>query len=98
MYLKIHNIRGQRIVAVCDIEIVGKILEEGELIIDLIKHQDFYKGEKSDKIQVQKALVNFSSANLIGSKAVDAAISSGIVEKDDVKYINGYPYIQIYKI
>lgn len=98
MYLKIHETDKGKIVAACDKELIGKILEEGDLHMDLKTHKDFYVGELVDKAAIKEALANFSSANLVGKKVVGVAVEEGVITPEYIKYINDVPYIQIYKI
>jgi len=98
MYLKIHEGEGKRVIAVCDKDLIGKVLEDGKKFMDLDRYRDFYVGEHADEESVGAALGDFSSANLVGEKAITVAVSKGIVNKDDVMYIKETPYIQIYNI
>lgn len=98
MYLKIHEGPRGRVVAVCDKELIGKVLEDENTCMDLKKHRSFYVGERVGKDEIESALETFSSANIVGQKSVGVALSLGLVGKDDVMYINDTPYIQIYKI
>jgi hypothetical protein len=96
--MKIHEQGKNRIVAVCDKELIGKVLEKGDIHLDLEKHRGFYVGEGAEKDEVEKALSEFSSANIVGKKAVGIAVSMGLVQEGDIIYINETPHIQIYKI
>lgn len=98
MYLKVHESGRQRIVAVCDEELVGKVLAEGAACLDLDRYRNFYVGVKAGVKEVRAALESFTSANLVGRKAVDVALAAGLARPDGVMYINGIPYIQIYRI
>jgi len=98
MYLKIHETGAGRIVAVCDKELIGRVLEGGNAVMDLDRYRGFYVGDEAGEKEVRDALGKFSSANLVGKNAVKVAISMGAAEKDDVMYINKTPYIQIYKL
>jgi uncharacterized protein len=98
MYLRIHENGGQRVVAVCDEELIGKALSDGKTYLDLEAHRGFYVGEKADAAGVKKALASFTSANLVGKNAVKVALGMDLASNDDVMYINRIPYIQIYKI
>ncbi len=98
VYLRIHESGGQRVVAVCDEELIGRALTDGKAYLDLDMHRGFYVGEKTDAANVKKALASFTSANLVGKNAVKVALGMGLVAADDVMYINRIPYIQIYKI
>ncbi len=98
MYLKIHESPRGKVVAVCDKELIGKILEDENTAMDLKNYSGFYVGEHVGKDDVEKALEKFSSANIVGKKSVGVALSAGVVSKEDIMYINETPYIQIYKI
>jgi len=98
MYLKIHNNEMGRIIAVCDKELVGKILTNDKIRMDLDKYKAFYMGEHATEPDVKDALKQFQSANLVGKKAVNVALSAGIIEKEDIMHVNDVPYVQIYKI
>src|SRR4030095_2520873 len=98
MYLKIHQNQGTKIVAVCDEDLIGKVLESKDIRMDLDKYRSFYIGEKADAEAVKSALKSFSSANMVGKECVGIAVAIGLVGKDDVMYIKKTPYIQIYRL
>ncbi|MBU0527189.1 MAG: DUF424 family protein [Candidatus Micrarchaeota archaeon] len=98
MYLKIHENANGKVIAICDRELIGKVLEEGDKYLDLETHKRFYVGEQTDENGVRKILGDFQSANLVGTKAVGVALELGMINEEDVMYIKETPYIQIYKI
>lgn len=98
MYLKIHESNGQKIVAACDKELIGKILEEGKYFIDLKSHSSFYKGKICTEKELENALDDFTSANLIGKKVVGVALSKKLVSEEDITLIKSFPFIHIYAI
>jgi hypothetical protein len=98
MYLKVHQNPKGSIVAACDEELVGKILEDKKHYMDIDKYRGFYVGEKAGEKELEKALSRFSSANLVGKGPVDIAIKMGLAQKEDIMYIKRTPYIQIYRI
>lgn len=99
MYLKIHETKDGNIVAACDKELIGTIIEgKNGVCIDLDKYRNFYIGEIVGEEEIIKALKNFSSANLIGEKVVAIAVKEGLIRKNAIRYINTIPYIQIYQI
>jgi uncharacterized protein len=91
-----ENARG-RVVAVCDSSLIGKILEEGDAVLDLKAHAAFY-GKRAQKQEILEALKNFTSLNIVGSDSVALAIGAGIVEESEVLEIAGVPHAQVYKI
>jgi hypothetical protein len=98
MYLKIHEGGGQRIVAACDEELIGRALSDGKRYLDLDAHRGFYIGDKVDSAGLKKALGSFTSANLVGKTAVTVALDLGLMAAGDIMYIKRVPYIQIYRI
>ena len=98
MYFKIHERSGQRILAACDKELIGKILEEKGAILDLEKHASFYKGSPCTEAELLAEIPRATSVNLVGEKAVSAGLKSGLFKREEVKYINGIPHIQLCRI
>jgi len=98
MYLKIHENPSGKIVAVCDKELIGQVLEDETRYLDLDKYRNFYMGEHVEEDAVKKALENFGSANVVGERGVRIAIEMGIVEESSVMNINDVPYVQIYRV
>ena len=98
MYLKIHNVRGKKIVAACDKDLIGKIISDGNVTLDLNRYASFYKGDIASDSALAKELKSFDSANLVGKKVVSVVVSVGLVKQSNVTYINDIPHIQLYKL
>lgn len=98
MYLKIHDNPSGKIVAVCDEDLIGKVLQNKDIYMDLDKYRGFYVGMQADEKKVREALERFGSANIVGDQSVAIVLSMGLVTKKDVMYIKKTPYIQIYKL
>ncbi len=99
MYLKIHALREGRILAACDRELLGKVIDDGRIRLDLLAYRSFYEGELVSESGLREALSSkFSSANLVGERAVATAINAGMAGSSDVIYINKTPHIQLYNI
>src|SRR3989344_5177806 len=82
------------VVAVCDKELLGKKFEEGISQLDI--KESFYKGEEKSQEEVVE-LMRFlaqedSTFNIVGKKAVAAAIAAGIIDKESVGEISGIPF------
>ena len=97
MFMKVHK-NDQKIVAVCDEDLIGKVLESKEIFLDLDKYRGFYVGEKAEASEVKEELEEFDSANLVGRRSVAIAIEMGLAGRKDVMYIKTTPYIQIYRL
>ena len=87
-----------KIVAACDKERIGKRFEEGKLSLDLEKSARFYKGKLSTEEELKKAMQDANSINLVGEKAVKAAVDAGMIKDSAVKKIAGIPHIQMYRV
>lgn len=95
MYLKKHRDSG--IIALCDKELIGRVLEEGEVFLDLEKHRKFYMGEEKGPEEAKNVLMDgFSSINAVGKESVGIVLGLGLCEKKSVKMVGGIPYIQVY--
>jgi hypothetical protein len=98
MYLKIHDTRQGKIVAACDRELLGSVLDDGRAYLDLKAYRSFYEGELVSADELGRSLSGFSSANLVGKRAVAAALAAGLARQSDVMYINKTPHIQLYRL
>lgn len=81
------------IVALCDKELVGKKLREGEL--NLHVNPRFYKGELVDEGAIDEAFKSATIANIVGKRAINLAIDKGLILKDNVITIDGIPHAQM---
>ncbi len=96
MYLKVHSSGSTVVVAICDKEILGKTLKEGNMTVTV--NEGFFCGEIVDAESVEKALKNATTANLFGERCVQCAIECGVVSPQSVIYINGVPHAQVFRI
>lgn len=96
VYVKEFRSEREFIVAICDAELLGKTLHEGNtrLYID----PNFYGGRRVSIREALDILEASTIANLIGEKIVNAAIKRNLVHKDAVIYIDGIPHAQVIKI
>jgi len=91
--VKIHQLY-RVIVAVCDLEILGKKFEEDNL--ELHVDEKFYKGKEIDEKQLLKLLKNAQTDdacfNFVGKETIEVAAKAGIVYKDHVLTVQGVPH------
>ncbi|QLJ53422.1 MAG: hypothetical protein Sv326_1247 [Candidatus Fermentimicrarchaeum limneticum] len=98
LLMKIFKKKNEKIVAVCDAELIGKVLREGELVLNLEKYADFYNGEQADEESVERELLTATSINLVGDKATGIAKRMKLVRDSDIKRIQKVPHVQVYRI
>jgi hypothetical protein len=93
MIVKIHKTEGRTVVAVCDDDLLGQRIEEGDLQLDL--SSDFYRGTSySDKVLVRDIMRNADVLNVAGKVAVALALEEGLIDKTHIITIKGVPHAQ----
>jgi hypothetical protein len=93
--LKIHETEKGPVVAACDIELVGKTLNEGNLELEV--SEAFYLDRRVSLKELLSILEKCSNANLIG-ECVVAYCSKNPDAEESVIYIEGVPHLHIYVV
>ncbi|MEA1924967.1 MAG: DUF424 family protein [Candidatus Altiarchaeota archaeon] len=96
MYVKVHEPGAEVLVAVCDKELLGKTLIDGELVTEV--REDFYKGELMNPDLLEGLFTEASILNLVGNNVVDRAVSGGFVDADSVLEIAGVKHAQVVEL
>ena len=92
MYVKVHSIRGKKIAAICDNELIGKKFSDGNLELDVDK--DFYGGKEMDESDAIKIMKDVAILNIVGDEAIKLALGNNLVLKQDIIKIKGVPHAQ----
>ena len=101
---KIHNdeyaIRTTRyqdslMVNICDIELIGSRLQEGDLLIDITK--EYFQQEIIEAVQAEELLRTCSIANLVGERIVSQAVQLKLAKERSIRRISGVPFLMIFK-
>ena len=93
MYYRKHVFGTKIVIALCDKELIGKVLREGEKVIDLDKYRHFYVGDDFKYLDER-----FDSINAIGKKSIDFLVKNNYLkDKKNVAKIEKIPHIQIFK-
>jgi hypothetical protein len=92
MLVKLHP-SYRYVVAICDKELLGKTFEEGKRSITIT--ENFFKGEEKTEKEVLKIIEEGSAEdytfNIVGKKAVAAALKVGIIKPEGIIKIKGVP-------
>lgn len=96
VYVKTVTQGRDRLVAVCDEEILGKTLEGGKVPFKV--SEGFYKGTLGDVDEAIAAMKQATICNLIGKKIVEAAIDCNMVHERAIIYFGDVPHAQIVKL
>lgn len=90
--MKNHVQGRERVLAVCDAELVGRSFKQGPLRLTV--SADFYDGFAGGADELERHLRSCTVANLVGQRSVDAAVELGFVSRDNVLVIDGIPHAQ----
>ena len=96
VYFKVFIKSKIRLVAVCDIDLIGETFREGKLKLDV--KPDFYKGTASNIPEVLLEIEAADTANLVGERIVGAAVRGGLVAPSAIVRIAGVPHVQIVRL
>ena len=92
MLVKVHKKENRTIVAVCDKQLLGQLIEEDGKQLDL--RGDFYKGEEKEAEEIGDLIRNADGVNLVGEEAVNLGLQEEVVEKEHIIKIKGIPHAQ----
>ena len=93
--LRVIRYQNSKMINICDIDLVGKIIKEGDLTINL--SESFFLEEVIDKQIAKELLITCSMSNLVGKEIVDLAIQLKLAKKVSIRFINGIPFLMIFK-
>ena len=96
MFVKIHKSNGRHIVAICDEDLIGKEISEGDLNLNITER--FYKEDKLTKEKIIKIMKNSLNLNIVGKNSIKLALDNNIIEKDAIIEINKIPHAQVYQL
>ncbi len=93
MISKIHTSNHRIIVSLCDEDILGKVFEENEFILDL--GSGFYKGEKRSEKELLSYIKNSYIINAVGKKSTGFLLNNKIIKEENLSHIKGVPFVQL---
>lgn len=93
---KLHKIQDSVILACCDADLIGKVLEEGDICLEA--NEKFYKDKEVSEAELSELLEQADTANILGNEAVKVALENGYASEEDVIKIKNVSHLQIFKI
>ncbi len=87
--------KGTILVNMCDEELVGRTVAEGQLTVHLSK--EFYSGEVVDRGEALRLIRTCSIVNLAGSRSVSLAVDNKMGAAEAIREIDEVPFLMIYK-
>jgi hypothetical protein len=80
---------------ICDLDLVGRKLEQNGLVINITK--EYYQQQVVETSQAGELLTRCAIANLVGKKIVGQALEMKLAKEASVKKISGVPFLMIFK-
>jgi len=96
VYMNIKKIGRNVLLAICDVEILGKTLREGKIVFCV--KEDFYRGARVNVEEAVCMIDNSTIVNMVGKNVVKKAIEKGYVHPEAVLNIEGIPHAQVVKL
>jgi hypothetical protein len=96
VYVKLKQVGKNVVLAICDVELLGKTLREGKITFKV--KDEFYNGGKASVDEAVSMINNSTIVNLVGKCCVEKAIAKGYVHPEAVLSIEGVPHAQIIKL
>ena len=87
--------RGNVLVNICDEELVGRTVTEGQLKVHLSR--EFYSGEVVGMGEALRLIRTCSIVNLAGSRSVALAVDNDVGAPEAIREIEEVPFLMIYK-
>jgi hypothetical protein len=87
--------KNSSVVNVCDADLIGKTLVEGELKMHISK--DFYGGDLVGEEETMRLLRGSSMISLAGKMSVGIALANKLGSPQAVRVVQGVPFLMIYK-
>jgi uncharacterized protein len=94
--VRISDYQKNTMVNMCDAELIGKDVVEGELKIHI--SEIYYGKQLVDKDEAISFLKSASIMNLVGTETISLAIDLGIGSESGIKIISDIPFLIIFNI
>ena len=94
--IRIINYQKQSMLNICDAELLGKKIIEGDLTMHISEN---YYGERFVEQDEAKSLLNNSSIiNMAGKKTISLALELGIGTEKAIKIVSDVPFLIIFNM
>ena len=94
--VKTTNYQKQSMLNICDAELLGKKIIEGDLTMHI--SENYYGGRFVEKDEAESLLNNSSIINMAGKETVSLALKLGIGSENAVKIVSDVPFLIIFNI
>jgi uncharacterized protein len=87
--------RGNKLVNICDDELIGRTVMEGKLKVHISR--EFYFGELVGSSRALDLIRSCSIVNLAGKRSVSLALENKIGAREAIREIETVPFLMIFK-
>ncbi len=91
-YLKLSEVNGEILLAVCDEEVAGKTFEDEKARMTVSK--PFYCGELCNESELTEKMRRATIMNFAGKRCVGVAVKNGFVSKGGIIHIGPLEHAQ----
>lgn len=92
---KITKYEDSQLLNICDLEILGEKLEEGNLRMNIGR---YYEDVVVEETESKKLLEESQIINMCGKNIVRLALEANVGAESGVKRISGVPFLLVFKI
>ncbi|MDE1765733.1 MAG: DUF424 domain-containing protein [Thaumarchaeota archaeon] len=93
--VRIVNYQRNKMLNICDAELVGRTLVEADLTINVTKN--YFEERVVDEKEAEQLLRNSSIINMVGEKTIALSVKTGVGSAKGVKKIDGIPFLLVFK-
>ena len=93
---KLIESSGNRILNICDIDLLDKIIKDGKTEIKI--SSNYYSKNTIDDVEAEHLLEKCTSANMVGENTISLSLKLGIGSKNGIRRIDGVPFLIIFKM
>lgn len=93
--VKVVNYQRNRMLNICDVDLVGRTLVEGDLTMNL--SQSYFAERIVEEKEAEQLLKNCSIINMAGEKTIALSVKIGVGSLKGIKKIDGVPLLLVFK-
>lgn len=94
--VKVSNYNQSQMLNICDAELVGRTITEGRRNLNISK--SYYGKDQVTREEAASLLSQASIINMVGEKTVSLSIKLGIGIESGIKYVDGIPFLLVFKM
>lgn len=94
--VKVHKTDKGHVLGACDVELLGKKLKHGGIVIEV--RENFYFERHVGPDELAELVEGCMTANIIGKRAIEAYCKANPDSRDSVVDVGGVPHLLVFKL